>query len=413
MRNLILTALLSLVTMAFIEPSLAHNRHNHPVHILPDQEISYDQISMMATLDMTSDYVNEAIRVGKKNMDWLKHMNSLRPDDQKIALTKPGELTPIPIHKPKIYSPDTVERDFKELFDAIPESMKAIIFGTAPFIDNPDVDLATYILWAKKVDKMYQTAARWVTMQPYMGYYYQNKIADIRGYYYLIREENLNEKLESFSTLKSEEQERLKPLLVNICENSDGLTGCDKKLDAAISGNTVLSFYKKYFDYSKKTYEEYFIIGGIRPDLVWTSTNPNLASIPIRDTKNAEINHFLEFNNEDEWKWGDWKLDLYFTPDADIHVDFVPGATPHVNGLGGNQIVMDGNAPLTEWDVQWTIRHEFGHVLGLPDCYVEFYDQNLKAMVNYQIDTENMMCSRAGRMQEIHYTELKRVYYKQ
>lgn len=414
MKNLILTAVFAIATTALVQPALAHKKADYPVHILPDQEISFEQIPKIFAFDgATSDYVNEAIRVGKKNMDWLKHMNSVRPDDQKIALTKPGELTPIPIDKPKIYSPETVERDFKELSAALPENMQKIIFGEAGFTDNPGVDLETYILWAKKVDKMYQTAARWLTMKPYLLYYKQNKVADIRGYYFLSKEENLKDKLQNFSTLSTEDQNRLTPLLVNMCENKDGLSGCEAKFKKAVAANKVSNFYESYFARSKKTFDENFIIGGMRPELKWTSAEPNRAYIPIRDTKNSEINEFLEFNNEQEWKWDDWQLDLFFTPDADVHVEFIPGETPHVNGLGGDKIVMDANAPLTEWDVQWTIRHEFGHVLGLPDCYVEFYDSNLQAMVNYQIDIENMMCSRAGRMQEIHYNELKRVYYKQ
>ena len=84
----------------------------------------------------------------------------------------------------------------------------------------------------------------------------------------------------------------------------------------------------------------------------------------------------------------------------------------NVNGLGGNQIVMDSNQPIEEYESQWTIRHEFGHVLGLPDCYHEFYDTNLEAYVNYQLDVTDLMCSRAGNMKERIYTELKKAYGK-
>jgi hypothetical protein len=75
-------------------------------------------------------------------------------------------------------------------------------------------------------------------------------------------------------------------------------------------------------------------------------------------------------------------------------------------------ITMDSTSSMDEWDVQWTIRHEFGHSLGLPDCYVEFYDDNEQAMVNYQLDTTNLMCSRRGELQQIHVDELKKAYYR-
>lgn len=413
MKNLILTLAL-LVPSLICSASFGQSSH-YPVHIMPDERIELDAmtIATMTESPMASDYVSAALKAGKRNLDWLVHMNSFLSSDEKIALTKPGELASYPIHKPNVYSPQTIEEDFKKIITEIPESMKNIIFGNASFTQTPTENVDTYIFWAKKVDRLYQTAARWNLIKPSLYWYKQYKASDIRGYYFLTREDGLAEKLENFTTLTLEDQNRLKPLLVNICENREGLMGCDRKLEKAIQEKTLVSYYEFYLPFAKKEFESNFIIGGVRPDLVWTSAEPNLARIPVRDTKNAEINHFLEFNNEDEWKWGDWQLDLYFTPNADVHVEFVPGSTPHVNKLGGNKIVMDANSPLTEWDVQWTIRHEFGHILGLPDCYIEFYDSNLQAMVNYQIDTENMMCSRAGRMQEIHYNELKRVYYKQ
>jgi hypothetical protein len=84
-----------------------------------------------------------------------------------------------------------------------------------------------------------------------------------------------------------------------------------------------------------------------------------------------------------------------------------------VDKLGGNEITMDKNAPLSEYEVQWTIRHEFGHVLGFRDCYLEFYDSTEKAIVSYQFDVTNLMCSRQGHLKEIHYQELKRLYGSQ
>lgn len=73
---------------------------------------------------------------------------------------------------------------------------------------------------------------------------------------------------------------------------------------------------------------------------------------------------------------------------------------------------MDSNQPIEEYDSQWTIRHEFGHVLGLPDCYHEFYDTTQEAYVNYQFDVTDLMCSRAGNMNERIYLELKKAYQK-
>jgi hypothetical protein len=39
------------------------------------------------------------------------------------------------------------------------------------------------------------------------------------------------------------------------------------------------------------------------------------------------------------------------------------------------------------------LAHEFGHVLGFRDCYVEFYEADSDQFVFYQLDPRNIMCS--------------------
>ncbi|NBY20839.1 hypothetical protein EBQ74_11505 [bacterium] len=140
----------------------------------------------------------------------------------------------------------------------------------------------------------------------------------------------------------------------------------------------------------------------------------SLLYTPFEKPDSEEVFSFLKENIEDEWRWSGWALKLNFIKGDwnTTHVEFIPGATPHVNGLAGSTITMDANQPLTEYHVRWTIRHEFGHTLGFPDCYVEFYEPNQHEMISYQVDTTNLMCSRRGKLQEKHFLELKRVYYQ-
>jgi hypothetical protein len=151
--------------------------------------------------------------------------------------------------------------------------------------------------------------------------------------------------------------------------------------------------------------------------VVWTSKQSGLMAIPFKDPKDTAVKSFLLDNIEDEWKKPGWNLKLQFQTSGSWmgmpEIKFEPGATPHVNGLGGNTITMDANSPLTEYGTRWTIRHEFGHVLGLPDCYIEFLDQEREVMVSYQIDLDNLMCSRRGKFNELHFEELKKAYFRQ
>ena len=76
-----------------------------------------------------------------------------------------------------------------------------------------------------------------------------------------------------------------------------------------------------------------------------------------------------------------------------------------VGRLGGGG--SDSDTVHYDWH---TLSHEFGHVLGFPDCYVEFYDRDIGAIVSYQLDITNLMCSRRGHLQQRHYDELEITY---
>jgi hypothetical protein len=72
---------------------------------------------------------------------------------------------------------------------------------------------------------------------------------------------------------------------------------------------------------------------------------------------------------------------------------------------------MDGNRNIDEYSARWTIRHEYGHVLGFPDCYLEFYDVETETMINYQLDITDLMCSRRGAFKVNHFDQLKAAYF--
>jgi hypothetical protein len=213
-----------------------------------------------------------------------------------------------------------------------------------------------------------------------------------------------------------EDQQKYKEWLLGICNNArEKESKCEADFNkATTTPDGLWDFYNTYMMYGESMYEYFFQLQVVRPDVSWTEKDTNLLTIPFVNPKDEAIRKFLEVNIEDEWKWQDWHLRLNFLnfdDDTMTHVVFQPGATPHVNALGGSEITMDDNSPLSEYDVQWTIRHEFGHVLGFPDCYVEFYDADRDVMVSYQLDLDNLMCSRRGHFRQTHFDELKRNYF--
>ncbi|MEO0335876.1 MAG: hypothetical protein AAF202_05760 [Pseudomonadota bacterium] len=125
-----------------------------------------------------------------------------------------------------------------------------------------------------------------------------------------------------------------------------------------------------------------------------------------------DYRQFLKDNIEDEFSFEGFQLQVEFSNSrsSGVFVEWLPDVTPHVKGLGSDHIVMNSRDSLSDWNTQWTIRHEFGHVLGLPDCYIEFYEADKNVITNYQIDVDDLMCSRAGVINQRIVDELNRAY---
>ncbi len=390
------------------------------LHILPDSPgWTYQKLNLLAQTSLFEpagkpDPLRDAILLGERSLAWLGHLNTYRDEPNKLQLTKPGDLKGIPIESPLLYSNRSISQEHQAILLDIPEALKAILVAGGSFSDSLPVEEESYLLWAKRIDRNYQVAARWKLLQPYLPSLEQRQSEDVRGFYFLSKKiENVEGFLRSFDGLTEERKKEVRIWLIQMCSNSEGrFVSCKQLVNKAEQSQKLYELYLKYLPGSQELWDSYFDLHNPRREIVWTSQSPLKMLVPFQDPSDVKILDFLRFNIEDEWRWDLWELTLDFRKSAAIHVQFQPGVTPHVNGLGGDTIVMDQNAPLTEWDVQWTIRHEFGHVLGFMDCYVEFYDSTEKTIVTYQLDITNMMCARSGRMQQTHFETLKRNYLR-
>ncbi len=355
------------------------------------------------------------VKMGERNLAWITHMNKFRDDNHRLSFTTKENTAAYPIENPKVYNEALIQAAYQDFLKVLPQSLKEVLLTTTAYPQNPPLDEAEYLQWALKADRLYQTANRWLMMKRYLPELAQEKYRDVRGFYFLQKQTDLDSKLNSFSTLDATTQAQYTEWLTGQCMNSQkSSANCNLEFQASVTANTVLSFHQQYVERARAVMNDFFAFYNPRPEIVWTSANPNLLTAPFRVTGNAIVENYLSVNIEDEWKWNDWQLKLNFIQSsADIpHIVFQKGTTPHVNAVGGSEITMDANAPLTEWDVQWIIRHEYGHVLGFADCYAEFYDVAKGVIVNYQIDITDLMCSRRGKMKQHHFDQLKQGYFK-
>lgn len=408
MKNLLLV---TLTLLSFRAQALPHL----------DLEMSSDEyrshlkkISKSLNQEIPDPEITEAIQLGDRLSKWIQTINSSRPEASAIRLTSALTRRGVPIDSPSIYSPSIIRNESKKILAGLPENMRRILTTSEAFPLNTGMDDESFIKFARLVDKNYQNAARYKSVNLYRAAYIHAGIFDVRGYYYLKQNKITQTTLGNVASLGAEKVKLIKEALSKVCMNSnrETLLECRKLVDLAHQKKELASIYTKYIARSEEIWNDFFVIPyhARRSDVSWSQ---NTMVVPFNTPSIAKFTPYLKNNIEDEFRFKEWKLKMNFGvfPDGPELI-FQAGVVPHVNGLGGNQIVMDSNQPIEEYESQWTIRHEYGHVLGLPDCYHEFYDTTLNAYVNYQLDTTDLMCSRAGNMKERIFTELKKAYGK-
>jgi hypothetical protein len=389
----------------------------HPPHMdLEMTSAEYRALtSGLSTLE-SDDPLQAILEKGKRNLDWIEVINAARKPGSKLLLSTPETQRGIPITAPSFSNRTIVTTVWAQNIENLPAQMKEVIIDGADFTPVIEVSDEDFLLHARLLDRSYQMAARWLLQEPYLEYYAERSGSDIRGYYHLSNDPDLDQKLFNYRNLPAKEQAQYEGWLLGICRNSEvTLADCRSRLQESLATNgNALPFYRQYSDVSKGQWDAYFAIPVTRNDVVWTASAPNEFVIPFKNPQHPQVLNWLRDNIEDEFRWFDWRLKLDFKDEGDenmTHVEFVPGATPHVNGLAGSKITMDGNRNIDEYSARWTIRHEYGHVLGFPDCYLEFYDLETETMINYQLDITDLMCSRRGAFKVNHFDQLKSAYY--
>ncbi len=356
------------------------------------------------------------LAMGQKNLQWVDLINAHRPAQQKISFSSEATQQGFPISAPRVMNFKVVKNTWDILHALLPSPLKAVIFEGAALTETLPVSEREFTEWLFQVDRAYQLAARYTMMKPWRQEMAEVANWDVRGYLILKEEVDLNTKLLNWENLSLGQQEKFTKALTSICRNSGvAADSCHAEFQTKKNASQLVDFKDQYMAGAEVNYNSFFQIPRSRVDGTWAvqDDGTEVLSFPFADPHNQVVTDYLKINIEAEWRWLNWTLRLDFveseSPDT-THVVFVPGSTPHVNDIAGSEITMDANAPLSEYDVQWTIRHEYGHVVGFPDCYIEFYDAEEDAIVSYQLDITNLMCSRRGHLQEKHFTEMVNAY---
>jgi len=355
--------------------------------------------------------IERIIQVGSRLSLWLKRLNLLRTKNQQIFLTSKEISRPITIEKPFSYSIKSITDSFDDLLNNLPSVYRDVLLGKRDFYQVKAEETELFIQFMRSIQFKYQHAIRFKLNDQRRAFFIRAARRDVRGYYFLVMNNYTAEKMKEFDLFSQTEKDKLANALTKICMNKLGdFYECESLLKTAIAEKKVTEFYQMYIDTARVTWHSFFKIpdSARRKDIVWKDTNTEFL---FSEPKDPKFQSFIKNNIEEEFQFEDWKLKIIFSFLPDLpKLFFQAGTQPHVDKLGGNIITLDANQSTDEFESKWMIKHEFGHVLGLPDCYHEFYDVETKSYINYQLDSTNIMCSRTGRFNQRIFKELERNY---
>jgi len=355
--------------------------------------------------------IDSTIELGTRLSSWIDLVNQNRSPDQAIRLTSAQTRQSFPIDKPRTSNPKIIQSKLNAAMTALPQEMRNILTGAMKPTPALPLSDAEFIKLAREIDTIYQGAARYKTLDVWRSHYVKRAYKDVRGYYFLKENSITAQTLENLNSMPEEMVKKISDALKMICLNStEDREDCEEDFNEALQGGKLPKYYSKYIGDAKENWDSFFKIpkSARRSDVKWFE---EIMTVPFNTPEIAKFIPYLRDNIQDEFRFKGWGILVNFGDYKDgPRLIFKAGEVPHVNELGGNEIVMDSVQPIEEYESQWTIRHEFGHVLGLPDCYHEFYDEKIGAYINYQLDTSDLMCSRAGNMKERIYSELKEAY---
>lgn len=407
-----------LIILLFISFQSLSNDQIHPIQVV--NFINPEQFNLVKLNIEESHKLNnvekqgflEIIETGNYLINWINEINKNRSTDQKIKLTS-KQSGGIPYSSPMVTSKTLLIERYQTLISQnnfVSETLRSKIL---PFPNLNQIDDSDFIKFAIPFEKLTNHTIRFSTQLKNLSHYIGLKMYDVRGYLFFKEEPKRADQLNLFNQLNKTEQENFRFYLINLCMSSElSEKECIQIFEKNKKYNTLYSMYQKHLKDGESFYNLFFRVTNPRSD-VYFQDEATLISNFIKT--NPKIDLWLQTAVESAWKSDTFKLKLHFFNDNSSktdfpHITFQKNVWAHVNEVGGNIITMDPSLDLFEERMISTIAHEYGHILGFVDCYLEFFDTNLQAMIYYELDSKNIMCSQSGSFLPIHQQLLKTKY---
>lgn len=367
-----------------------------------------------------SELVQELTATQNRLLAWQAVINAARPRERWLSLDRP--LVGFPIEAPKTYNAESITESYRAELGKLNPEMRAVLANPlAALPAEPGTPDEEFRARAVALMGVYDTAVRWELLSPYLAYFKHAAAYDLRGFYFLGRRDGLEEKFARWKELPEEERAELDGWLYGLCRNMyDEMEPafCRDRIRKDAEEGKLWASYLDWRKMGQLYWNSLFDLQKPRADVTWYRQvgGMNGPAIPFARPVKSGLAEQAKKLLESGWAGEGWRLRLDYTEAAGegtAHLRFVPGASPHTDKVGGSEITMDENVPLEQNMTALVFQHEFGHVLGFPDCYQEFFDEDAQKFVNFQLDLGNVMCSVTGKVTDFHREQLRNAYARE
>jgi hypothetical protein len=257
------------------------------------------------------------------------------------------------------------------------------------------------------LNKLLEYANRFEGMKCKFNNLIEKKSVDVRPYLYFIHNcETANPDLsceeKTLNKLYSTDQENYKIELLNLCESNKSRFDCVNELKTAIKTKKIPAMTNYYIlQYNSLKFESLFklrsnhrkftcqkvVNQGINVQMILPIYNGGFSNAIFNELQNAIAQAWSKNNFTIKFK------EVFNPFEAKLKLTPIENQISHVFDDEPSTIYLDKNLDLLT--LKKVVSHEFGHTLGFPDCYIEFFDSNKLSLVYYELSStnKNIMCS--------------------
>ena len=265
------------------------------------------------------------------------------------------------------------------------------------FQEEVNTDQITDVL--KKLNQVIDLSSRWNYLQCNLAELSQREKKDIRAY---LRYKDFQEKSCSGHCDESEllKNKNAQEELIHLCQAINSEYICQLEYEQRKKSKSLTEFESFYLQKNNEIYNNFFKIDVLNKWNCQKNGEKTIIEVPyyVDEIFKVKISRSIdEFEAFVEQKWSSdyiqLKLILTELPTKDVvKINWVDSSVSFVNYSQPKVINM--SKQLTYKRLMLVFAHEIGHVLGFPDCYLEFYDQDKKEAIYYDLDfdSDNLMC---------------------